>query len=184
MLAAVSVLDSLLEHFSEPLAAPVKPKPKGGKGKPRNRHGKLAGLTDAALKARLKSASGSTPAERQAAAALLQSRRDASEAHAAKTAPAEGKAEPAVLEALLEGAALSERFVSSSNRQAALDAGHALKGADGSIIFPIETAKDAENAATLWVSGHHKTPAAKAFIVKRAKALGASGALSKLGASS
>lgn len=77
-------------------------------------------------------------------------------------------ARPDLLDSLL-----SERFVSQSDRQDLLASGKAMKGPDGKPIFPIENAKDAKNAVTLWLSGHHKTDAAKAFIVKRARAVGA-----------
>lgn len=97
------VLDALLEHFHEPLAAPPAPaKPKATKPS-RPKHSHLQRLSDSGLRGRLRPDSGSTPAERQAAAALLQARKDASERVASKqaarqdapaAAPSEKKDEP------------------------------------------------------------------------------------------
>jgi peptidoglycan hydrolase-like protein with peptidoglycan-binding domain len=97
----------LLEHFHETLTPLVVAKPKQS-GKPKSvPHKHLHGLTDAALRSRLKSDSGSSPSERQAAAALIQARRDASEKHAAKPAADAKDEEPAParegLELVLEG---------------------------------------------------------------------------------
>jgi hypothetical protein len=72
--------------------------------------------------------------------------------------------------ALLESLELEERFVSAEKRKQLAAKGHALPGG----VFPIETAKDAENAATLYNSGHHKTPEARAHILRNAKRVGAS----------
>lgn len=97
----MTVLDSLLEHFNEPLAAP--PQPKGAAKDPKLKHSKLHALTDAALRSRLRAESGSKPSERVAAAALLQARKETSAKVMAKSQP---KAEPAaaqgVVEALLD----------------------------------------------------------------------------------
>lgn len=113
------VLDALLEHFHEPLVAPPAPaKPKASKPT-RPKHSHLQRLSDSGLRGRLRPDSGSTPAERQAAAALLQARKDASERVASKQsarqdapAPAEKKDEP---EAAAEASIgmLVESFVSS-----------------------------------------------------------------------
>jgi hypothetical protein len=89
---------------------------------------------------------------------------------------------PDILGSLLEGAALSERFVSQDSREDLAKSGKALK-VDGKIIFPIDSAKDAENAKTLYLSGHHQTPAAKAHIIKNAKRVGAADVVKALGGS-
>lgn len=68
---------------------------------------------------------------------------------------------------------LSERFVSADKRQDLLSQGKAMKGPDGKPIFPIENAADAKNAVTLYLSGHHKTDAAKQHIIRNAKKVGA-----------
>jgi HK97 family phage prohead protease len=58
-------------------------------------------------------------------------------------------------------------------RKEAVDKGWAM--ADGT--FPIKDSSDVEDAVHLWQSGHHQTPAAKAHIIKRARAIGAMAAL-------
>lgn len=79
---------------------------------------------------------------------------------------------------------LSERFVSQDDRADLAKSGKALKTPDGKIIFPIDSVKDAENAKTLYLSGHHQTPAAKAHILKNARRVGATGVVQALGGSS
>lgn len=78
----------------------------------------------------------------------------------------ESEARPDVLGALLE------RDFSQDKRDELAKKGHALK-VGGKVVFPIETAQDAQNAKTLYLSGHHKTPAAKAHIIRNAKRVGA-----------
>src|SRR2546430_2203404 len=78
----------------------------------------------------------------------------------------------AVPDALLEGHVsdpLEERFGSQGKRADLLKAGKAMRGPDGKPIFPIASAADAKNAVTLWLSGHHKTAAAKAHIIRNAR---------------
>lgn len=76
---------------------------------------------------------------------------------------------------------LLERFVSQGKRGELAKKGHALH-VDGKDIFPIENAKDANNAANLWLSGHHKTAQAKAHILRNARRVGATDVVKKLGA--
>jgi hypothetical protein len=58
-------------------------------------------------------------------------------------------------------------------RKEAVQKGWAM--ADGS--FPIKDASDVEDAVHLWQSGHGNSSAAKAHIIKRAKAIGATAKL-------
>lgn len=75
------------------------------------------------------------------------------------------------IDALAPYATLEERFFSAGKRKDLVKSGHALHE-DGKDVFPIENAHDVQNAAGLWKSGHHQTPAAKAHISKEAKRLG------------
>lgn len=86
---------------------------------------------------------------------------------------------PTVLDSLL----LSERFVSTADRAKAASKGHALHvdgPGGGRDIFPIESPEDAKNAVTLWLSGHHKTAAAKAHIIKNARRVGATDQVARI----
>lgn len=91
-----AVLDLLLEHFHEPLAAPpAPPAPKVKVAKPaRPKHAHLHGLSDSGLRARLRPDAGSTPSERQAAAALLQARKDSTARVVAKQQARQDAAAP------------------------------------------------------------------------------------------
>lgn len=107
---------------------------------------------------------------------------DVNHKYAQHARPVQASAATAVFGSLLEGAVLSERFVSQDKRSELAKKGHALH-VDGRDIFPIASAKDAENAAGLWLSGHHKTPDAKAHILKNARRVGATGVVAQLGGS-
>jgi HK97 family phage prohead protease len=61
----------------------------------------------------------------------------------------------------------------AATRKEAVQKGWAMP--DGT--FPIKDASDVEDAVHLWQSGHHQTPAARAHIIKRAVAIGATSAL-------
>jgi hypothetical protein len=72
----------------------------------------------------------------------------------------------------LERLQIEERKILTAEREQLAKKGHALRSG-GRVVFPIENQEDLANAARLWKSGHHKTAAAKAFIRRRAKELGA-----------
>jgi hypothetical protein len=72
----------------------------------------------------------------------------------------------------LREALLQERAIPQARREKLLAKGQAIKNDDGSIAYPIENAKDLENAATLARSGHGNVPAAKRLIAKMATKLG------------
>lgn len=67
---------------------------------------------------------------------------------------------------------VQERSIHQSKREELLKKGQAIKNADGSISYPIETPKDLESAAILARSGHGDVPAAKRLIGKMSKKLG------------
>jgi hypothetical protein len=91
------------------------------------------------------------------------------EAERAAEAPVE---EPLTEHAVFEAALLQERTIHQSKREELLKKGQAIKNADGSIVYPIENAKDLQNAATLARSGHGDVPKAKRLIAKMSKKLG------------
>lgn len=72
----------------------------------------------------------------------------------------------------LMASVLEERDFSQERREQLAKKGHALREG-GKVVFPIENREDLDNAAGLWKSGHHQTPAAKAHIRRQAKRLGA-----------
>jgi hypothetical protein len=65
-----------------------------------------------------------------------------------------------------------KRDIPEAKREQLAKEGKALRGSDGHVSYPIETAQDVKAAAVLARSGHGDVGAAKALISRRAKALG------------
>lgn len=75
--------------------------------------------------------------------------------------------------------AVFKRDIPQAKREQLAKEGKALRGADGHISYPIETAADLHPAAVLARSGHGDVAAAKALINRRAKELGVKTPLTK-----